>query len=289
MSTIKNNEHMKGVLLFLVTSTLWSTSGMLIKMINWNPVAIAGVRSGIAALVLIPTIKIKNFKITGTGLLTSVSFSATVILFVTATKMTTAANAIILQYTAPIYTAIFSGIFLKEKPKVIDILFSILAVGGVVLCFINKLSTDNYLGNLIALFSGISFGWFYLFMRSQKDSSPVHSAFLGNILTFLISIPFLFKGNLSRTDLLFLLILGTFQMGIPMMLYSIGIQYVTALEAILISTIEPILNPIWVFFTIGEIPGKWTIVGGLIVILSIIGRSVTRKGEVNTIDTEIGV
>ena len=254
---------------------------MLIKMINWNPIAIAGVRSGIAAMVLFPMVKKRNFKITGISLLTSVSLSVTVFFFVAATKMTTAANAIILQYTAPIYTVLFSGIFLKEKARKVDILFSILAVGGVVLCFMDKLSTDYILGDVIALFSGVSFGWFYLFMRKQKALSPLYSAFMGNILTFLISIPFLFKGELTHIDFLYLLILGIFQMGFPMLFYSIGIKYITAIEAILISTIEPILNPVWVYLSIGESPGKWTFLGGFIVISSILFRSVFRVGLTN--------
>jgi len=282
----EDKNHLKGILLFFLTSALWSTSGMLIKMINWNPISIAGVRSGIAALVLYPMVRKKRFRLKGISLLTSVSFSATVILFVTATKMTTAANAIILQYTAPIYTAIFSGVFLKEKTRKIDIFFSILAVGGIILCFIDKLSGGNILGNIMALFSGISFGWFYLFMRKQKLSSPVHSAFLGNILTFLVSIPFLFGGKLERTDYIYLLILGVVQMGIPMIFYSIGIKYVNALEAILISTVEPILNPIWVYITIGESPGKWTFVGGFIVITSILLRS-TFKTNFSDVKSDI--
>ena len=280
----KNISHLKGILFFFITSVLWSTSGMLIKMISWNPIAIAGVRSGIASLVLLPVIKMKDFRVSRIGLLTSVSFSATVILFVSATKMTTAANAIILQYTAPIYTAIFSGFFLKEKVKKTDIFFSILAVGGIVLCFINKLSSGNIYGDIMALFSGVSFGWFYLFMRKQKSENPINSAFLGNVLTFIISIPFLFGEKIGKIDIFYLLILGIFQMGVPMFFYSAGIKYITALEAILISTIEPILNPVWVYLAVGETPGKWTFIGGMVVIMSILLSSVfnIKSSELKT-------
>ncbi len=264
------NPRLKGITFFFLTSLFWSSSGVLIKLIIWNPIAIAGIRSGIASIFMLPFLEYKKFKINFLNILTALSFSLTVIFFVSATKLTTAANAIILQYTAPFYTAIFSGIILKERIKASDILFTLITITGIFLFFIDKYSTNQFTGNIIALFSGITFGWFYLLMRKQKDSSPINSAFLGNVTTLLFSIPFITIGTLNNKDILLLLVLGVFQMGVPMVFYSIGIKYITALDAILISTLEPILNPVWVFIVIGEKPGKWAFIGGFIVISSII-------------------
>jgi len=268
-------ERTKGILLFLLTAIMWSTSGVLIKIIDWNPFAISGIRSGIAAVTLslftVGQKGIFNFSRAKIGAV--LTFSITVILFVVTTKMTTAANAIIIQYTAPIYPAIFGGVFLKEKTTLLDWFFIFLVLCGIVLFFLDKLTLGGYIGNFVSFASGISFGWFYIFMRKLKNESPVHSAFLGNLLAFFICIPFIFSNYPSYRDFIFLIILGVFQMGIPMLLYSKGITFLNALDAILISTLEPILNPTWVYLFIGEKPGKWAFVGAAFVLGSLIART----------------
>jgi len=190
-----------------------------------------------------------------------------------ATKLTTAANAIIIQYTAPVYPAIFGGLILKERTTPLDWIFIFIVLSGIVLFFLDKLTPGGYAGNLAALASGITFGWFYIFMRKLKNESPVHSAFLGNLLAFIICTPFIFSNFPPSRDWIFLLILGIFQMGIPMLLYSKGITWLTALDAILISTLEPILNPTWVYLFIGEKPGEWAFIGAAFVLGSLIARA----------------
>ena len=261
---------------------MWSSSGVLIKLISWNPVSIAGARSIVAALVIAPFIDFKKFKFTLSNVLAGFSFTVTVILFVSATKTTTAANAIILQYTAPIYTALFSWPLLKERVKPYDIIFTITATTGIILFFIDMTSKGRFIGNVMALFSGLSFAWFYILMRKQREVSPINSAFIGNILTFLISLPLIITHPLKDgISLIFLFFLGVFQMGIPMLFYSIGIKHITALNAILISTLEPILNPIWVFIFVHEKPGYWSLIGGTLVIASIVMRQIVsiKKGQ----------
>lgn len=277
-----SSDSRRGILLFVLTSIMWSSSGVLIKLISWNPVSIAGARSIIAAVVIAPFIDFKKFEFTIFNILSGFSFTATVILFVSATKTTTAANAIILQYTAPIYTALFSWPLLRERVRPYDIIFTITATTGITLFFMDITSKGQIIGNVMALFSGLSFAWFYILMRKQRESSPINSAFIGNILTFLISLPFIILHPLKEnTSFIFLLILGVFQMGIPMLFYSIGIKHVTALNAILISTLEPILNPIWVFLFVHEKPGYWSFIGGTLVIASIVLRQIVsiKKGQ----------
>lgn len=113
---------------------------------------------------------------------------------------------------------------------------------------------------------------FTIFMRMQKDGSPIESVVLGNILTAIIGVPFVFQDMPDAKGWIYLVVLGLVQLGLPYILYSKAIKHVTALEASLIPILEPILNPVWVFLALGEIPGKWALVGGIIVITVVTGR-----------------
>lgn len=254
-------------LLFLAfTAVLWSSGGVLIKLVSWNPIAIAGMRSLIAAGLILIFIKKPDFKFTLIKFASAFVYAATVITFVCATKLTTAANAIILQYTAPIYVAIFGAIFLKEKVRFYDIVTIAVVFGGMLLFFIDKLSADGLLGNIIAIISGITFAATTLLLRFQKDDSPLERIFWGNILTAVFAIPFMFQSMPNTKSWIGLGLLGVFQLGFSYILFSIAIKNVSALEAVLIPMIEPILNPIWVALFLNEIPGVFSLLGGLIVI-----------------------
>lgn len=275
ISSVKiKSERTRAILLLVITAILWSLGGVLIKSIKWNPVAIAGMRSGIAAIVLLIVLKKPKITWSFAQIGAALAYSGTVILFVMANKATTAANAILLQYTAPIYVALFGAWILKEKTKVLDWVMILTVLGGMALFFLDHLSMNGILGNIFAAASGICFGFLVIFMRMQKDGSPLESVFLGNILTALIGIPFMFSSALNTQGWINLLIMGVVQLGIPYILYSMAVKHVTALEAILIPIIEPILNPVWVFFMIGETPGVWAIVGGAIVVIAVTLRCV---------------
>ena len=202
------------------------------------------------------------------------SISATAILFVVATKNTTAANAILLQFTAPVYVALLGSGFLKEKTKPLDWATVLIVMGGKVLFFIDELSTTGFLGNIAGAASGISFAFFTIFMRMQKDGSPLESVLLGNLLTAVIGLPFLSLTLPNTVGWLNLVVLGVVQVGIPYVLYSKAIKHATALEAVLIPILEPLLNPVWVLLMLGEVPGTWSIVGGLVVITAVVLRSI---------------
>jgi drug/metabolite transporter (DMT)-like permease len=262
-------SQQRAVIFLIITAVLWSSGGLLIKIVTWNPIAIAGTRSAIAALVIFAFHRRMKFNLSFAQLGGAVCYAATVILFVTATKLTTAANAILLQYTAPIYVALLSYWFLRERITKFDLLTMVAAMGGMTLFFLDDLSKGGYWGNILAVLSGIAFAGTALFLRKQKDGSPLESVFIGNILTLLIGLPFMLQSSPNAAGWLGLSLLGVFQLGCSYILYSEAIKHVTALEGILIPVLEPILNPIWVFLLLKERPGRWAILGGIIVLISV--------------------
>jgi drug/metabolite transporter (DMT)-like permease len=263
----------KTIIFLALSAILWSFGGLFIKLVSWNPMAIAGLRSFIAVLVLLAYVRHPRFTWSFPQMGGAIAYAVTVTLFVLATKLTTAANAILLQYTAPIYVALLGAWFLGERAEWFDWIIILILIGGIALFFLDHLTVGNLLGNGFAILSGISFACLVLFLRKQKNESPIGSIILGNLLTSLVGLPFMFEsmpGALSWAGLLFL---GVVQLGLSYVLYSEAIRHVTALEAILIPGIEPILNPIWVFLILGERPGKWALIGGFIVLISVTLRS----------------
>lgn len=269
-----SKERPKALLLLAITAILWSLGGLLIKSVDTNPLAIAGSRSAIAVVLFLLVLKKPKITWSRAQIGAALAYAATSILFVTATKTTTAANAVLLQFTAPIYVALFSAWLLKERTKLLDWITIALVMGGMVLFFLDNLSTKSLLGNSIGAASGVSFALFIIFMRMQKDGSPLESVLLGNILTAVIGLPFLHQSVPDVSGWIYLLILGVVQLGIPYILFSRAIKHVTALEAILIPVIEPLLNPLWVFLMLGEAPGLLAIIGGVIVLLAITIRCI---------------
>jgi drug/metabolite transporter (DMT)-like permease len=272
------NSKSTAIIFLLCTAILWSTGGFLIKFIEWHPIAIAGGRSIIAALIMWVYVKKPKFTWSNIQIMGAVAYAFTVILFVIANKLTTAANTILLQYTGPIYVALFSYWFLKEKITSIDWITILTVILGMTLFFIEKLSPDGILGNFIAILAGIAFAWLALCLRKQKDGSPLESLILGNILTAIIGLPFIIDTGIpSQQSMIALIVLGIFQLGIPYILYSKAVKYVSALDAVLIPILEPILNPLWVFLLLGESIGMWPMIGGAIIIVAITTRSILYK------------
>lgn len=272
------------ILLLIVTAVLWSLGGVFIKWVQWNPVAIAGTRSAISAGFILLVIGKPKFTWSKEQIFCALAYAATVISFVIATKMTTAANAILLQYTAPIYVALLSYMVLKEKISRIDWITIGIVICGMILFFIDDLDTSSYIGNLWAIFSGFSFACVALLMRKQRDGSPLESVFLGNLLTTLVAIPFIFQSMPSTSSWIGLGLMGIFQLGLPYVLYAIAIKSVSAIEAVLIPVIEPIINPIWVFLMIGEIPGKWAVLGGMVVVSAVTGRCILQAKKIPALE-----
>lgn len=267
-------SRQKAVLILIFTAILWSTSGFLIKLVAWNPLAIAGARSAIAGLFLLAITRHTHWRWNGPQIGGGIAYAAMVILFVAANKLTTAANAILIQYTAPIFIATFSYWFLGEKTRRSDWITIAIVLAGLTLFFIDDLSTTGLLGNLCALLSGVALAWLFLFMRKQKNESTIESIILGNFIAAAVGLPFIFQQTPNYASVSVILVLGIFQLGIPYLLFSIAIKQVTAIEAILIPMIEPILNPVWVVLLVGEVPGFWAIIGGIVVVGAVTFRGV---------------
>lgn len=267
----------RAVLLLVLTALLWSLAGVLIKSICWPPAAIAGGRSALAALVLLAFVRRCHFTASLPQLGAAICYALTVTIFVFANKLTTAANAILLQYTAPVWIALCGPWYLNEKARRSDWAIMAVVFAGIALFFLDDLTVTGLWGNLLALASGTSFGWLVLFLRRQKDSSGYESVLLGNALTAALCSPFLFgsaptaHGSVAL-GLLLLLVLGVFQLGLSYVCYATAIRHVTALEAILIPALEPILNPLLVLWTLGERPGPWAMVGGALVLGAVTAR-----------------
>jgi drug/metabolite transporter (DMT)-like permease len=259
----------RAIIMQLFAAILWSFGGLLIKLVDLNPIAIAGIRSLIASFVIFVFLKKSALKLTWNKALGAVSYTSLVILFVSATKATTSANAILLQYTSPIYIAIFGGWLLNEKAKLREWITILFVIGGMVLFFMDDMAGGSMKGNVLAILSGVALGLNTMFMRREKDADPLENVFWGSILTILVSIPFMFDKAPSPKGWIGLILLGVFQIGVSYILYAKAIKNITALESTFISLVEPLLNPVWVFLTIGELPGMWSVMGGIIVLVSV--------------------
>lgn len=265
-------QKTKASIALVSSAFFWSTGGIFIKLVDWNSLAIAGSRSLIASLILLIYIKKPRLNLSFPLIAAGVSSAGAMILYVLSNKMTTAANTILLQYTAPVFVAIMAWLILKEKPTSENWVALVAIVFGMLLFFSEKLSPGNMIGNILAILSGIFLAFFTVFMRMQKKNSTFEAFFLAHLITFAIAIPFIFRSSHLPTTSgwLGIFMLGIFQTGCASLLFAYGIRYISALKAMLILTLEPILNPIWVFLFNGEVPGVRAIIGGIIIISTVI-------------------
>ncbi|MDR0621449.1 MAG: DMT family transporter [Deltaproteobacteria bacterium] len=268
----------KAVLFLVLAATLWSTSGVLIKSIHWNPMAIASIR-GLLASVTIALLLPGGFQpklLTKGHVLGGVFLAILSSVFVVAMTMAPAANVVVLQYTAPLWVAVLAPLILRERTSARDWFFVALIFGGIVLFFMDGLSFEGFWGNILATVSGLFFGVQAIILRGLSDKSPVQAIILGNFLTFVVGIPFFTFPLPDTTSWLFLSLLGVCQMGVAYYLYSLAVPRVTSLELVLIPMLEPIICPIWVFIFLGELPGPMALIGAAVVILSVIAWSLLK-------------
>lgn len=269
--------HKKGIYLLILTSILWSFSGVCTKFISWNGFAVAGIRGLIAAVMILIVSKRPRLPRSGYQVAAIFSYVGLVVLLILSTKLTTAANAILLQYTAPIYSAVLGYFVLKEPVKRQDVTTIALVLIGLAIFLYDGLADGRMAGNLIALLSGVCYGAMNVFMRKCDKDAPADNIFWGNLLAFLLMLPFMGRPEITVVNIGIILFMGIFQLGLAYILYAAAIPYVPALEATIITVLEPILNPVWVMLLYGEKPGVLTIIGGVIVLLAISGRDILRK------------
>jgi len=268
-----------GVLLLLVTAILWSLGGLWVKFIDWNPVAIAGARSLIAFIVIAAVVPKALRQLTWGAVPGALAYAGVMFLFVLATKLTTAANAVFLHYTAPIHIALIGPWFLGERTRWRDWVLISIALSGVALFFCDQLDFERRWGVIAGLASGFCSAWLIMLMRRQRGASPEAVTQLGNLLTVLIASPWMFQEPKLGQNGLWLLLLGAVSLGVPYLLYSQAIREVKALDATLITMIEPILNPVWVMLATHERPSGWSLVGGGLVLSTSLARGILASRD----------
>ncbi len=265
---ITKKQQTKGRLYIIGTALFWGLAGVCVKSIPWNSISIMASRCGIGIIMfalLRRSIKVKFNRYTLAG---AIMMSITGILYMMSIKLTTAATAIVLQYTAPIFVFLYSVLFQKKKAKLSETLIVLMVFGGCVLSFIDELDPTRLLGNVAGLLSGVSFAaQIILFSDKRADSND--GMYLSNILSFIVCLPFMFfdKNMAFSGEILFwVLALGIFQYGLANIFYAKGCQIINKIETSLLLTIEPVFNPIPVFLVTGEMPGPLAITGFFIVV-----------------------
>jgi drug/metabolite transporter (DMT)-like permease len=265
----------QAIFFLVLAAILWSSSGLLIKIISWQPLSILSGRSILSTMVFWIYLRCPTrFRWTGLQAVGAVGYVGTQLFFIMATKLTTAANAIFLQYTVPIYIILFGYWFLNERPEQADWISLAVIFTGLFLFFGDDLNFNGLSGNLLAIVSGMSMAVMMLCMRKQKDGTPANTILLGNLIGSVIGFPSLLQESFSFQHIGIIAYLGIFQIGLSFVLYSIAIKRIQALESTLILTLEPILNPLWVFLVIGEIPGKQALIGGMFVVTAVTARAI---------------
>lgn len=259
-------ERRKAILFLALAATLWSTGGVMIKVISWSPISILIGRNIFSSLLLLAYLRRVPTQWTRWKVIAAASHILTAFLFVSSTKLTTAANAIFLQYTAPVYIVLLGIWFLRESPSRTDWISMLVIFSGMALFFGDRLSMSGLEGNLLAVLSGFTMAVMTVALRAQKGGIPAESILIGQMITAILGFPVVFKESWTLTNTLIIVYLGVFQIGVAFVLFTSAIKHIPAIEATLISTLEPILNPLWVFLFIGEQPGRFALAGGLIVL-----------------------
>jgi drug/metabolite transporter (DMT)-like permease len=276
----KLSEHNKGILAVFLTAILWSSGGLFIKLISLDSMELSFLRCAIAAVVFALMFRRRILKLNRLALLNSFAYAAVLILFVIATKTTTAANAIFLQSTAPIYVLIFEPMLTKTKWERINIITIAVCFLGMILFFMGDLTPGDIEGNIAALLAGVAFAAFFLGMKKNEPQYGESSIFYGNVIVALICIPFVTDlSSISVQDFAMVSFLGVFQIAFAYALFSYGLKRIIAVEASIISMFEPVLNPIWVFIGYGEVPSFYAIIGGIIIITAISARTIISNSD----------
>ncbi|MBT1073124.1 DMT family transporter [Pelotalea chapellei] len=266
-----------GTLSMMACAFLWSVAGLFIKILDWNPFLIAGMRSLIAFLFLFAIARSVRLTWSWPLVGTALANAATMLLFISANKTTTAANAILLQYLAPVFTAILGVFILKEHVRREQVIALLLTPVGMALLFFDRLSTGQLLGNMLALTSAVTFALMFIFTRMQKEGNPLQSLMASHAITAIIALSvavFLPVPRITPAAVGSIVVLGVLQIGLATLFFSYGIKRVSAVTANLIALIEPVFNPVWVFLLLREVPSAQSLLGGFLIIGSVAAASV---------------
>jgi len=277
------NSERRGILLIAAAALLWSTGGIGIKWLSQPPLVIAFYRSATAAAALWVLFRPRLWRWTPAFLIGIVSYAACLTTFVLATKWTSAANAIFLQYCGVVWVLIASPLILHEPFRRRDAIAVAVAFAGMLLFFVGRFESRDFRGEIMALLSSVGFATLVLALRRERGTGAEAVVTYGNVLAAIVLFPFV------RTQLavpvkegVVLVLLGVVQIGVAYALFVRGLKDVTATEAALIGMLEPIANPVWVFLFIGERPSPFSILGAVIVLSAIAWRTLTSGPAVAT-------
>ena len=269
----KNNKiQQRNTLFVFLAAVLYSIGGLCIKVIPWNGLSINSARNIVAVMVVGLFLVFSRHKLRFNRwiALGSLCVCGTNVLFSMANKMTTAANTIVLQFTAPIFVIILSAVLLKKETQKLDIVACVVVFAGVLFFFVDGLSMGGMLGNILALISGVTYAGVFM-LNEFPDSDPICSVFWGDVLSVFIGLPFLVQEtSFTTVALVSVVVLGVFQVGLAYVLMCIGLTTTPPVTASLISGIEPILNPILVALFYHEPVGSLALIGAVIVIVAVV-------------------
>ena len=257
----------------LICAALWSVAGIFIKLIPWNGFAVAGMRSLIAGLTIAVDMLItrRRYILSRRTVIGGIMTAGVYTCFTVANKLTTAANAIVLQFTCPVFIVILSAIFLKQKIRKNDLAVVIATLAGIALFFFDQLKPGYILGNFVAIAAGMFMAVMFILVGNMEGDERFSTITNGQFLTFFVGLPFIIatKPEFTAAATASILVLGVFQLGISYILYVKSTQYCPPLACCLLGALEPLLNPVWVLIFDGERPGVWALIGGIIVVVSI--------------------
>ena len=267
------SKENKAIIQMLICATLWSIAGIFMKLLPWNGFAVASLRSLFAGITILTYMRISGIKLVFTkktvagGILTGLVY----ICFTCANKLTTAANAIVLQFTSPVFIVIFTSIIYKTKIKKGDLITVLLTLAGIALFFFDDLKTGYIIGNIVAIAAGMFMAGMYMVVGVMDDEMRFSTISIGQMFTFLAGLPFVIatKPAFNATTLSCIAVLGIFQLGISYILYCKASKYCPPLACCLLGVIEPLLNPVWVMIFDGEKPGIFALIGAVILVATI--------------------
>jgi len=282
------------ILYVLAAALLWSTGGLFIKATpELSAYELSFGRSLLGALTVAYFTRREGFRVNSVTVVAAALYAALLLLFVMATKLTTAANAIFLQYTAPVYLLVFEPLVFKEKYRRSDFLVVAACAAGIALFFVGRLRPEEMLGNQLALVSGLCFAVFMLLIRLPRAGrvNRASSIIYGNLLLAAVCAPSFFGGlhKVGASDVGVILFLGVIQIGLAYTLFTRGVERgVRSLDAGLIGYVEPLSNPLWVYLFLGERPSRWAIIGGTVIIVAVFVHTVAhaRAGRRRVLRTE---
>lgn len=270
-----HKKHTTALLFVFGAAFLWSTGGLFIKWNTLSGLELSFCRSLLAMFTIAIITRREGFGLNSISAAASILYAILLVLFVLSTKATTAANAIFLQYTAPVYVLIFEPLIYKEKYRLRDLVTVLVCLGGMALFFVGQLRPQDIEGNIMALASGLCFAFYFLLLRHPRarEVNRASSVIYGNLIAVIVlaawGVPALL--NINFHDALIVVYLGVVQLGISYALFTEGMaRGVRSLDAGIICYIEPVLNPVWVFFVLGERPSRWALLGGAIIVMAVI-------------------